>query len=278
MTQPTKLVETTSSFSKGSAAGAWKARVVGSMTPLSSTFTPGPYDVICSRGKKAQSHIGNVRFQSMIEEKARDYANADGKLGKSIIVSEIIDTVRRQSPNGGFVKQRKVDNTRRHNEEEGDGGGQWCEVGDWSAREKVSQSLRDHLKGSYKSSASSKKRKREESNAKMIEEIDSFIASNEYVSRRIRRLSNKIESEGPQVPDMYLMMMMTEANSDILKQLRDDDGKKLATGTATGTATGMTTPAAVNDNRKDNGATAATNATTKDTSTGHKSTPAAKNS
>jgi hypothetical protein len=124
-----------------------------------------------------------------------------------MIVSEIIDTIRRKSPNGGFVKQD---------------GGKWYEVGDWAAREKVGQRLRDILQGQYRSSSSSKKRRREESNAKMIEELDTLTESNSYVSERIRCLSDTIETEGSQGSDSCLMLMMTKANSDILDKLKED--------------------------------------------------------
>jgi hypothetical protein len=138
-------------FSKPTSIGIhkdWKDSVVESMTPLSEAFSPGPYDVICSRGEKAKTHQGNLFFRSIIGQWTIKYVKAEGKLGKSLIVSEIIDTVRRKSPDGGFVKQD---------------GGKWYEVGDKTAREKVGQSLRDILQGQYRSSSSSKKRRREES-------------------------------------------------------------------------------------------------------------------
>jgi hypothetical protein len=186
----------------------WKASVVESMTPLSNSFSPGPFDVICSRGKKAKCHPGNTYFQSIIQQTVEKYAKAEGKLGKSLIVSEIIDTIRRKSPDGGFVKQDS---------------GKWYEVGDWSARERVGQSLRDLLHGQYRSSASSKKRRREETNAKMSEDLDALIESNMYVSKRIKRLSDNIETQGSQASDLYLMIMMTKANSEILDQLKQDE-------------------------------------------------------
>jgi hypothetical protein len=73
-------------FSKLTSIGIhkdWKASVVESMTPLSEAFSPGPYDVICSRGNKAKNHKGNQIFQSIIGRSAERYVNAEGKLGKS---------------------------------------------------------------------------------------------------------------------------------------------------------------------------------------------------
>jgi hypothetical protein len=183
----------------------WKASVVESMTPLSEAFSPGPCDLFS--GGKAKTHQGNQIFQSIIGRLAEKYAKAKGKLGKSLIVSEIIDTIRQKSPNGGFVKQD---------------GGKWYEVGDWTTKEKVRQSLHDILQGQYRFSSSSKKRRREESNVKMIEELDTLTESNSYVSKQIRCLSDTIETEGSQGSDLYLMLMMTKANSDILDKFKED--------------------------------------------------------
>ena len=67
---------------------------------------------------------------------------------KSVIVSEIVDFVRSNSPNGGFVKQDEVT-------------GEWYEVGTYLAREKTSQAFRDSLHLQYKSSTKAKKRRRD---------------------------------------------------------------------------------------------------------------------
>lgn len=188
----------------------WKATVVESMTPLSPSFSPGPNDVIFSRGQKARKHAGNIKFQAIVRSVSERYSKTEGKLGKSLIVSEIIDTIRRNSPNGGFVK---LDN------------GKWYEVGDYIARERVGQSLRDLLKGQYRSSASSKKRRREETNAKMSDNLNVFIESNAFVSKRIKMLSDCLETDGSKISDFGMISMMTRANLDILDQLK---GKQIA--------------------------------------------------
>lgn len=187
----------------------WRSSIVDAMTPLADGFKPGQYDVICSRGKKAKSHQGNKFFQALVDKAAERYGNAEGKLGKSLIVSEIIDTIRTKSSQGGFVKLEA---------------GRWFEVGDAVARERTGQSLRDVLAGKYRSSASAKKRRREETTAKMIDELDSLIDSNSFVSKRMRNLSDSIQEVGKssKVPDAHLMHMMTQANADILHQLKKD--------------------------------------------------------
>ncbi len=119
------------------------------MTPLASNFEPGPYDVICSRGSLPKKHPGNIWFVGLVEQNCERYIRAEGKMAKSIIVSEILDIVRKNSPAGGFVKM--------------DDDGQWCETGDHLAREKIGQCFRDRLHTRYSSSSKAKLEKRRNS-------------------------------------------------------------------------------------------------------------------
>ena len=97
-------------------------------------FTPSNYDVIClGRGKSAASHPGNRRFQITIQLYHDRYASCKSKFEKSVIVSEIVDSVRENSQMGGFVKRDSKT-------------GAWFEVGDSVAREKVGQALRESLR------------------------------------------------------------------------------------------------------------------------------------
>ena len=168
-------------------------------------FSPSDNDVICSRGKQAQNHPGNLAFQSIIDEHLSEYSSAPGKIEKSIIVSDIIEAIRRKSPNGGFVKLV---------------GGQWYEIGSLAARERVSQALRDKLSGSYKSSASSKRKRKREVNAKINDDLDSFVASNQFVSKRMRTLSGAIATHGKVMGDLHLGLLMNRVNSEILNELK----------------------------------------------------------
>jgi hypothetical protein len=94
------------------------------MTLLPEAFASGPMDVICARGKRAFNHSGNQRFRAMIDSRLVEYSKATSKLEKSVIVSKVVNSVRGASPEGGFVKQK---------------GGNWYEVGDHIAREKIGQ-------------------------------------------------------------------------------------------------------------------------------------------
>jgi hypothetical protein len=88
-------------------------------------FEPGQYDVICCRGRGPRKHPGNVWFLDLVESKCARYVSAKGKMAKSVIVTEVLDTVRNLSGNGGFVKTNDD--------------GEWYEVGDHIAREKIGQ-------------------------------------------------------------------------------------------------------------------------------------------
>jgi hypothetical protein len=145
-------------------------------TRLSAKFVPGPFDVICGRGKtckrparmflggclnsflflcklsliphesyfflapttkKGYAYEGNIKLNELVRHYTKEYSSAKTKDEKSNIVSTIAAEVHRLSPNGGFVKK----------DEEG-----WYEVGAFLAREKISQVFRNILQDNYKSS------------------------------------------------------------------------------------------------------------------------------
>ena len=81
------------------------------------------------------------------------YNAATTKQEKSRIVSDIVDTIRQASPDGGFVKLDPLT-------------GSWREVGDHLAREKVGQTLRDSLHTKYSSSTKAKKERRQAEKAR----------------------------------------------------------------------------------------------------------------
>jgi hypothetical protein len=77
----------------------------------------GEYDVNCGRGALAATHIGNKRFNSLVQDNLDRYCNAANRNNKTSLIYEIVDFIRARSPNGGFVRQ---DNKS----------GNWYEVGD----------------------------------------------------------------------------------------------------------------------------------------------------
>ncbi|CAB9518887.1 Nitrilase family, member 2 [Seminavis robusta] len=117
-------------------------------TYLGSGFTPGEKDVIVGRGKVCYKHSGNLRLAGIAQSVLGTYSAPEAtKKSKTDLIKNIVSQVRASSPDGGFVKFDSEN-------------GQWFEVGDRVAREKVSQTFRDALTDQYKSSSTSKTLKR----------------------------------------------------------------------------------------------------------------------
>jgi len=79
------------------------------MRPLAPEFVPaGPFDVICSKGRRAQNHNGgNIWFRPVIGKCAQDYAGGKDKSEKSMLVSKIMDIVQHKGSHGGFVRENE---------------------------------------------------------------------------------------------------------------------------------------------------------------------------
>lgn len=92
-------------------------------------IVPHGNDILLGRGGKNNQHVGNEQLRS-IARSHRDSYRMSTKKGKSHISREIVAYVRRMNPPGRFLKK--------------DGAtGNWEDVDDDTAREKVSQVLRD---------------------------------------------------------------------------------------------------------------------------------------
>ena len=66
---------------------------------LPKDYTPGPFDVICGRGKSIKESPGNLSFRSSVQKALSEYSQATTKIAKTVIVTRIIDGVR---SNGGL--------------------------------------------------------------------------------------------------------------------------------------------------------------------------------
>jgi hypothetical protein len=86
-----------------------------------------PADVLCGRDKLSHAHCGNKRFRHIIEMNREAYQTAPTRERKTNITGQIVSMVRECG--GRFLK---VD----------DATGEWVDVGDTYAREKVSHALR----------------------------------------------------------------------------------------------------------------------------------------
>jgi hypothetical protein len=119
------------SSSEPSASGSKKTQLV--------EFQPSNYSVVCGRGKDSFNNIGNRRFRCLASMFIERYSQADTRIAKSAIVSEIIAVIHQAG--GNFCKYKR---------------GAWLEVGKQHAREKVGASLRGLLHAQYRSSAKAK--------------------------------------------------------------------------------------------------------------------------
>jgi hypothetical protein len=118
------------------------------MRILPDDFVPSEDDVIIGRGRRIFEHKGNVRLRQLVAARLREYSDASSKFSKSYILRSTMHQARFGSTTEGcFVKKDPES-------------GRWYEVGDFIAREMISQSFRDALHKQYKSSNTAKKRRR----------------------------------------------------------------------------------------------------------------------
>ena len=183
---------------------------------LGPNYTPGPYDVICARGKVAWNHSGNRRFRALVSEATDAYSKADNKTGRTYIVSQIVENVK--SKGVGFVKQESAKE-----------GGAWIEVGDLLAREKAGQMLRNALSSRYRSSIRNKKQRRRNVHEKRRDDLHDLMATNEDIhhsmlmmKQQSSTVSNKRGDEND-MSDAQLMDFFTKQNSNILAAIKADD-------------------------------------------------------
>ena len=83
---------------------------------------------------KSQAHrplslAGNKRFRQLIDDFAPKYVEATTKLEKTQVIATVIDRVRADSPNGGFIKKDFYT-------------GRWYEIGNEKARDKCGHAIR----------------------------------------------------------------------------------------------------------------------------------------
>lgn len=86
--------------------------------PIDYTLTD--HDVICGRGGRCFNYIGDIQFRKIVQSQLRRYSLTKSRLEKTIIITEIVNHIRKLSPNGGFVKSDSLT-------------GRYYEVGDYVA-------------------------------------------------------------------------------------------------------------------------------------------------
>lgn len=169
--------------------------------------SPSCTDVICARGRVFWDHEGNRRYRALIAQATREYAGSNCKLEKSLLVSEIIEAIRRS--NGRFIKREKR-------------GGRWVEADEGFAREKVGQSLRDGLVAKYKSATKAKRERRSKLYKTCNGDVDRVIRSNLVVAKKINDLLDRVEETGRHESDQSLGVLFLQTNLSILESIKQD--------------------------------------------------------
>merc|ERR1711907_604539 len=174
-----------------------------------SIAAPGPFDVICARGKSAYNHEGNRRFRMIVASAAEKYSKVESKLQRSMIVTDIVDTIR--SMGNGFVRRS-------------------TETGEWVAcSEKVGQHFRNALGCQYKSSTRSKSERRAKEQIaapKLMGSLRDIVFSSEAVTRITERLAFDVifvEGCDSSVADEEFYEKALASNMDLLCALKDDE-------------------------------------------------------
>ena len=96
---------------------------------------PTECDILCSQSRICASHVGNKRFQAVLDIYAARYDNATRKQEKMMTTKEIVACIHNSS--GRFLQFKK-----EH--------GMWEEISNTAAREKVSHALRTKVKHNQK--------------------------------------------------------------------------------------------------------------------------------
>jgi len=120
-------------------------------------FYPSKNDVIIGRGKKCYHHKGNAKLRHLVSTQLTAYSCSVTKSEKSGILCAIVKSIRNDPDgSGGFMKQDVKTQL-------------YYDIGDIMAKEKISQTFRDCLQDTYKSSVMYKKKRRQEQNAEIME-------------------------------------------------------------------------------------------------------------
>lgn len=96
--------------------GSKKAKKV-----LAADFEPNEYTVILGRGSNTNTP-GYCHLRLIVQRYLQQYLDAPDKLGKSLIVSQVYDSIKEVSPVAAFVKYQN---------------GRWVDVGERTSREKI---------------------------------------------------------------------------------------------------------------------------------------------
>lgn len=171
----------------------------------SKRLVPGPFDVICARGKQAYNHEGNRYFRQIIHHATEKYSQVESKLQRSMIVTDIVDAIRAKG--NGFLRKNSK--------------GEWVECTDVMCREKVGQHFRNALGSRYKSSTKSKRRIKEESIPRLVNSLHKIVFSSKIVKDITERLELDIIFIDESNDDEFYEKAF-EANMNLLDTFKQD--------------------------------------------------------
>jgi hypothetical protein len=155
-----------------------------------------PYTVIIGKGRLPAQAIGNRRLRVLVQNQVEGYSNAKFKRDKTSIISNILDAVQEQCPEGAFVQFD---------------GRSWWEISDSKAREKIAATFRDCLHDQYKSSTKSKVAKRRARKAASTSMMVDSPPSSCCLSN-----AEEIENRRPQRRSSFLLLI-SEAEKLLLR-------------------------------------------------------------
>jgi len=194
---------------------------IPTLPPKPSKFKPGPFDVICARGKQAYNHDGNKHFRGIVSNATEKYSKVESKLQRSMIVTDIVDAIRGK---GGFLRMN-------------DTTGEWIECSDVLCREKVGQYFRSALGCRFKSRSTKKSKQINEQGGRqqrrkrtdciplrLVHSLSVIVFSNKLVETIMERLSIDIIFIPESSEDAFYEMAIT-ANMELLNIIKED--KKL---------------------------------------------------
>lgn len=175
------------------------------LIPPSKRLVPGPFDVICARGKQAYNHEGNRYFRQIMDGATEKYSQVESKLQRSMIVTDIVDAIRGKG--NGFL--------RKNNK------GEWVECSDVTCREKVGQHFRNAVGCRYKSSSKSKRRIKVESIPRLANILHNVVFSSKAVIEIIERLEFDIIFIDESNDDAFYEKAFA-ANMNLLDTFKED--------------------------------------------------------
>jgi len=169
-----------------------KNAAAGDLQELPAGFVPGEHDVVIGKGKKFYFHSGNQWLRTLVSSMLEEYKQAQTKSDKSNIISDVVEYVRQH---GRFVKRDLKT-------------GKWVFAEPLLCREKCSQTFRDNLAETYRSSNVAKRNKRRAEQQEKKRTPDAKRTRTAQVQQRqVQRVQQVKQQVHAQMPQLNAMNM-----------------------------------------------------------------------